>query len=99
MFGKSLKFFYWQFYVKLAVLLIIKNIMEEIKKINTPEDILRVKNSRGLAITNIGAHGNNGDEMSRIDYICDEFEAGRMDAKTADEELNVVWRSRQQGAM
>ena len=66
---------------------------------NSPENIERVKSAAGEAITNIGAHGNNGDEMSRINEISALFDAGNLTAEKAIEELNVVWRGRQQGGM
>ena len=66
---------------------------------NSPEDIERVKYAIGEAITNIGAHGNNGNEKERIDEISDAFDGGNITADKAVEELNVVWRGRQQGGM
>lgn len=73
--------------------------IEEIKKLNTPEDIARVELARGEAVTNIGIMGNNDSEMGRIDSICTSFEQGKISADKAVEELNVVWRSKQTGAM
>jgi hypothetical protein len=72
---------------------------EEIKKPNTAEDIEKVSMARGLAITNIGIMGNNDSEMNRIENICKDFEDGKLNADKAVEELNVVWSSKQMGAM
>jgi hypothetical protein len=55
--------------------------------------------ARGLAITNIGIMGNNDSEMNRIENICKDFEDGKLNADKAVEELNVVWSSKQMGAM
>ncbi len=68
-------------------------------QINSPEDIQRVTLARGEAETNLGVMGNNDSERDRIEMIWQNFESRKINADKAIEDLNLVWRSKQMGAM
>lgn len=67
--------------------------MEEIKK-NTPEDIKRVDEAYGLAMSYLGTAGNNDYEVPALNAICEEFSQGEKTAEEAVQAINVIKNSK-----
>ena len=72
--------------------------MENIN-INSPEDIKKVKESIGAAISMLATMGNNDSEFDQISQIEEAFKLGQINADLAIDRINAIPWSKQQGGM
>ena len=73
--------------------------MEEVNNLNSAEDIKKVEEAHGLAISMLGTMGNNDWEVPEVNRIYFEFLERKIPVDVAVEKINQVVNSKQTGAM